>query len=70
MPTTRLGSSGFGVKRYGSFAGRVAVSGPVTRLGSSGFGVRRYGDFSGRTEVVAAEGVFNYPIHARRVKRR
>lgn len=42
---TRLGESGYGVRRYGSFAGKHASPHPVgiiTRLGESGYGVRRY----------------------------
>lgn len=72
MATTRLGSSGFGVKPYGSFAGRTAVIvvEPITRLGSAGFGVRRYDSFAGRIEVVPDSSDFDYLWYARKRSRR
>lgn len=41
---TRLGPSGYGVQREGSFAGKSTSRpvGTITRLGESGYGVRRY----------------------------
>lgn len=48
---TRLGSSGYGTRRNGSFAGKASHAHPVgviTRLGSGGYGARRCGSFAGK----------------------
>lgn len=55
MAVTRLGPSGYGVKRASSFSGKtpLGVGHPVdviTRPGSAGYGVRRTGSFAGKAE--------------------
>ena len=57
MAVTRLGPSGYGVKRASSFSGKtpLGVGHPVdviTRPGSAGYGTRRCGSFAGKTPDV------------------
>ena len=56
---TRLGEGGYGVRRYGSFAGKSQARpiSKVTRLGESGYGVRRYAAFTAKTVATATKAV-------------
>lgn len=68
MARTRLGSAGYGVKRAGSFAGKIAQSIPITRLSSGGYGARRYkaSAFAGKAQTAETQVKTDWIIRARR----
>ena len=78
MSTTRLSVDGYGARRAGSFAGKVASeSGPhptgiITRMSLDGYGARRAGSFAGKGAVAAVEedagllGGKEYPARGKR----
>lgn len=51
MPITRLGYSGYGIRRAGDFSQKGVLEHPVgklTRLGYAGYGIRRAGSFANK----------------------
>lgn len=67
MAYTRFGLEGYGVRRAGSFSGKVLTdySHPVTRFGLEGYGVRRAGSFANKTVSVSSlSEILNNPFFA------